>query len=131
MRFSLKAILVVVTVVGLWLSSMTIAGGYDLRRLLILLIVMASVSATYSSTGRRRAFWLSFALVMLVMGLNVFYQTPAWPVPNFNWAIPVSERDGFSRYYFVGQTVRAGGTLIVATIAGFIGDYIYYATRES
>jgi hypothetical protein len=131
MRFSLKAILVVVTVVGLWLSSMTIPGGYDLRRLLILLIVVSSVSATYCSTGRRRAFWLSFALVMLIMAVSIFRTNPEWPVPNFNWAI-TNKPDPFNtKGYFISESTRTVGTLITATIAGFIGDHIYGQTLNS
>jgi hypothetical protein len=126
-RFSLKAILIVVTLVGLWLSSMTIPGGYDLRRVIILLIVVSSVSATYCSIGRRRAFWLSFALVMALMAVGIFRVSPEWPVPNFNWANP----DNRDPRGFVSETIRSVGTLIVAMIAGFIGDYIYSHTQKS
>jgi hypothetical protein len=132
-RYTLKAILVVVTVVGLWLSSMTIPGGYDLRRLIILLIVVSSVSATYCSTGRRRAFWLSFALVMLSMATSIFRPNPEWPVPNFNWANAIKQGpfNNSETVYFISESIRTVGTLTIAMVAGFIGDFIYGQTRKS
>jgi hypothetical protein len=130
MRFGLKAMLVVVTVLGLWLSTVSISGGYDLRRLIKLLIVVSSVSAAYFSNGRRRAFWLSFALVMLIMAKSIFRPNPEWPVPNFNWVMTIKP-DNSPKYNFVTDTVRTVGTLTIAMIAGFIGDFIYGQTHKS
>jgi hypothetical protein len=97
----------------------------------MLLVVVASVSAAYFSNGRRQRFWLSFALVMLIMAVSIFHPTPVWPVPNFSWAINIKPGNNFPRFYFISETVRAVGTLIIAMIAGFIGDYIYGQTHTS
>jgi hypothetical protein len=113
------------------LSSMGIHDGYDLRRLIILLIVVSSVSAAYFNNGRRQAFWLSFALVMLVMAVSIFHTTPVWPVPNFGWAITIKPDKNYPKFFFVSESVRAVGTIITAMIAGFIGDYIYGQTHSS
>src|SRR6476660_198749 len=126
MRFSLKVILVVVTLLGLWLSSVNIPGGDDLRRVIILLVVVSSVSATYCSIGRRRAFWLSFALVMLIMATSIFRPNPEWPVPNFNWANAIKQGpfNNSEKVYFISESIRTVGTLTIAMVAGFIGDFI-------
>jgi hypothetical protein len=130
-RYTLKAIFVAATVLCLWLSTIAIDAGEDIRRFIILLVVVASVAATYSSDGQRRAFWLSFALVMLIMAVSIFRTTPEWPVPTFYWAIFIKPDKDFSKFYFVGETVRAVGTLAIAMIAGFAGDFIYDQTRKS
>jgi len=126
-RFNLKTFFALLTIIALWLSTFAAKTvGSDVRRVLIILLIVAAILETYYSRGRRRAFSLGFTLVMLIMATNIFRPTPTWPMPNFYWwtsvFVPKGALDSF--YIAVNETIRALATLLLATVAGFIGVYI-------
>ena len=133
-RFGLKTILIVFTVVALWLSTFTgYAAASDVRRSLVILTLAASIMAAFWNSGRRQAFWLGFAIVVVPMGFSIYYSSQQLPMPLFYWTTSNS-------YYFTAPTpqviatqesIRAVGALLLATIAGFIGVFVYNQTRES
>jgi hypothetical protein len=126
-RFKLKTLFILLTIVALWLSTFPAkAVGSDVRRGIVLFIVVASLLETYYSRGRRRAFSLGFTIIMLIMGTNIFSTTPTWPVPNFYWLtnLFVPNTPYNPLYVAANETIRAIATLLLAAVAGFVGVYI-------
>jgi hypothetical protein len=114
--------LIVSGVVALWFSTFTgYAAADDVRRSMVLLTLAASVLAAYCSDGKQRAFWLGFAIVIVPMG----YHSPEMPIPNFSWTTNLFFKPRTPQGTATVATIRAVGALLLATIAGFIGVYIY------
>jgi hypothetical protein len=85
-RFGTRSLLVAFAIAAVWLSTFS---GYwaaqDVRRSILLLILVASESLALYSRGRRRAFWSAFAIVMFVCG-GLSYERPLYRyVPDFVW----------------------------------------------
>src|SRR4051812_17297371 len=85
-RFGTKSLLVAVAVAALWLSTF---GGYgaaeDVRRSILLLILVTAGVAAFCTRGRQRAFCAAFFAVMLVCG-GVSLSTPLYRyMPTFRW----------------------------------------------
>ncbi len=131
-RFRLKTMLIVFALVALWLSTFTgYAAGGDVRRSMVLLTLVASIFAAYCSDGSQKAFWLCFAIVIVPMGGGIYYYSPEMPIPNFFWTTNLFSRPATPLGSAITETIRAVGALLLATIAGFIGVYIYSQTRKS
>jgi hypothetical protein len=138
-RFRLLTLLIVVTVVALWLSTLTEYGGAeDVRTFIMLGCLITSGVAAWSYTAHRRAFWLGFfgtMLALAVKGVLVSYGA------SFTWAPKVS-RD-LSQYIKVEQlksgrlmmginlTIIFALTLVAATLIGLMCVYVYHrATKD-
>ncbi len=125
-RFRLKTILILFAAVALWCSTITgYAAASDVRRTLVLLVLAASILATYCSNRTRRAFWLGFSIVIVPMGCGVYYQSPEWPIPNFYWTTNLFFQPATPQGTAMAETIHALGALLLASIAGLIGIYIY------
>jgi hypothetical protein len=92
-RFGTRTLLIVFALAAVWFATFgassnslaSVMAAQDVRRSMLLLILIAATGMALSSTGRRRAFWLAFAIVMLLCGgLNL--QRPLHRyVPDFAW----------------------------------------------
>src|SRR3954468_11751110 len=85
-RFGTKSLFVLVAVAALWLSTF---GGYgageDVRRSIMLLILVTAAVAAFCTRGRQRAFCAAFFAVMLVCG-GVSLSSPLYRyMPTFRW----------------------------------------------
>jgi hypothetical protein len=150
LRFGTKSLLMLIAVVALWLSTFSnFPGAEDVRNSILLLILIGCALMAYCTEARRRVFWLSFFAVIFVFSGIISIRF----LPAFDWirrqtetttpSLPFEETaDGLfgatsqqSSVSYEGDpahdTVRAGGMLILATVAGFIGVYIYGQSRKS
>jgi hypothetical protein len=60
-RFGINSLLIVFTVVGLWLSTLSAyTGSNDVQAFIWTAIILTSGVAALSHTARRRAFWIGF-----------------------------------------------------------------------
>src|SRR5262245_47453075 len=85
-RFGTKSLLVIFAVAAAWLSTFS---GYwaaqDVRRSILLMILVTSGALAIYTRGRRRAFWSAFAIVMFLCG-GLSYERPLYRyVPDFGW----------------------------------------------
>jgi hypothetical protein len=102
-RFGTKALLVIFAVAAAWLSTFS---GYwaaqDVRRSILLLILVSSAALAMYSRGRRRAFWSAFAFVMFFCG-GISYERLLYRyVPDFLWieSLQTSIAPGSSPNYY-------------------------------
>jgi hypothetical protein len=66
-RFGIKALLIVVAFIALWLSTLTgYAGSNDIQAFIWTAIIVMSGVTALSYTGRRRAFWAGFFGTLLL-----------------------------------------------------------------
>lgn len=82
-RFGTKSLLITVTVVVLWLSTLSgFTGSKDIQAFIWTAIVVTSGVAAASYRGRRRAFWLGFFGTMVLMhfrtGFTVYGAKLTW-----------------------------------------------------
>ena len=85
-RFGTKTLLIAFALLALWLSTFSgFPAAPDVRRSMLLLILVASLFLAIYTHGMRRAYWSGFAIVMLLCGgLNL--QQPLYRyVPDFAW----------------------------------------------
>jgi hypothetical protein len=110
-RFGTKTLLIATAVVALWLSTLSgYAAGNDVRRSILLLILVASAFAAVYGRGKKRAFWSGFFAVMLLCG-GMDLQRPLHRyLPDFSWMSPASAA---TMTYQVAS--RPGGQLRVVT----------------
>lgn len=85
-RFGTRTLLIVFALVALWLSTFSgFAAAQDVRRSMLLSILVAAACLALYSRGRRRAYWAGFAIVMLLCG-GLDLQRPLHRyVPDFAW----------------------------------------------
>lgn len=85
-RFGTKTLLIGFALAAVWFSTF---GGYtgaqDVRRSMLLLVLVAAAFAAVYGRGRRRAFWAGFAAVMLVCGGLDLQRPLNRYVPDFTW----------------------------------------------
>jgi hypothetical protein len=85
-RFGIKALLVAFTVVAVWLSTFSnYRMAEDVRRSILLMILLASGSAVLWGRGRARAFWIGFFAAMLLCGGTDLQRPLHRYVPDFAW----------------------------------------------
>jgi hypothetical protein len=127
-RFGIKSLLIAFTVVALWLVSspgiLDDEAGKDLRRAILLLILIASGSAAICRAGWQRAFWAGFSGAMLITVAKVpgFGIELYWLETTVGRLLP---RDNQGRiYYPVVWTSYLACILLLSTIAGLIAGYI-------
>src|SRR6478672_7523163 len=83
-RIEIRLMLFLFMLVALWLSTFAgYAGAHDVRKAVLLVVFMvAGYSAVYF-TGRRRAFWAGFFIVMLIHAPNLGASFDS--VPHSHW----------------------------------------------
>jgi hypothetical protein len=85
-RFGTKTLLIVTAIVALWLSTLSgYAAGNDVRRSILLLVLVLSGFAAVYGRGRRRAFWSGFFVVMLLCGGTDLQRPLHRYLPDFAW----------------------------------------------
>jgi len=151
-RFNIKQLLIIIAVVSCWLSTRLVDydTGIEFRQLMLLLGLAASGLTAFCSRGRRQVFWLGFFAVAAVFAYN-------WMViPTLNWIPQFSQRSFLdngdsaaditvprflvaqfgsapSEYSFLqlaDETIRILFVVIVSSVAGLIGVYIYNQTQK-
>jgi hypothetical protein len=135
-RFTIKSLLIVTACAALWLSTLH---GYpaarDVRANILVLLFSIAVLSAVLYRGKRQAFWLAFALCMLILGIGY----PEDYVPKYFW---VEARWGFryttfptdqqqESYYFLRDMIELAVTLTTSAVAGFIGGYIYDRSKPA
>jgi hypothetical protein len=137
-RFGMKSLLITVTVVSLWLSTLTaFTGSNDVQAFIWIAIVVSSGAAAVCYKERRRAFWGGFFVTMLIVSTRSVVTTPT---PGFTWAQQLSRT--FAEYLNPAQ-LRSGRTvlnvnstlilvtiLVVAALMGLICVHIYDQSRK-
>ncbi len=122
-RFGIKTLLIGTAVFALWLSTLSgYAAGNDVRRSILLLILVASAFAEIYGRGKRRAFCSGFFAVMLLCG-GADLQRPLYRyLPDFAWLVsPVPDTAAY-------QVWSAGrGQLRVSTPATAAGATVFAA----
>lgn len=89
-HFSLKTLLVTVTMFALWFSTFkSYRGAADVRAFILTAVVLMSAMAAIYHSGRRRAFWLGFVGTQLLMSTRQIF--PLFGA-RFDWALR-SSRD--------------------------------------
>jgi hypothetical protein len=85
-RFGTKSLLIAFAVAAVWLSTFSGCwAAQDVRRSILLLILIASGFLAIYGRGRRRAFWSAFAVVMLLCGGLSYDRLLYRYVPDFLW----------------------------------------------
>ena len=70
-RFGIKSLLIAVAFMAFWLSTISGYGtAADVQKSILLIILLASGFAAIYSKGRRRAFWVGFFCVTLILSNN-------------------------------------------------------------
>jgi hypothetical protein len=88
-RFGTKTLLIATAVVALWLSTLSgYAAANDVRKSILLLILVASVFAAIYGRGKTRAFWSGFFAVMLLCGGTDLQRPLHRYLPDFAWLSP-------------------------------------------
>src|SRR3954447_15729665 len=106
-RFGLKSLLITVTVVSLWLSTLTAyTGSNDVQAFIWAAIVISSGAAAVCYKERRRAFWGGFFATMLLMSTRSLV---TMPTPGFTWAQQLSRT--ITEYVGPAQ-LRSGRTVL-------------------
>src|SRR4051794_12698043 len=100
-RFRLRTLLFLVTAVCLWLATfcgeadLALTGpGSQVRRLLLAVVLIASVIAGVSNHGSRRAFWSAFAAMMLIIMTDLIsgYIRPDVGAITRSWIASLQQR---------------------------------------
>jgi hypothetical protein len=85
-RFGIKTLLVGLTVVAVWFSTFTnYRMAEDVRRSILLLILVSSGMAALWGRGRGRAFWVGFFAAMLLCAGSEWQRPLSRYVPEFMW----------------------------------------------
>jgi hypothetical protein len=92
-RYGTRTLLIAFALVAVWFATFgasstsmaSVMAAQDVRRSMLLLVLIAATGVAIASRGRRRAFWTAFAIVMFACGgLNL--QRPLHRyVPEFAW----------------------------------------------
>lgn len=126
LQFGTKTLLIVLSFSALWLSTASdFNGASDIRGAIFILLIVYAALRAYYSVGKPKAFWLGFAAIMVLMGRD---SQPMFYSVNYDFRTG-SEYDlltGFNR-----ETVYFGAALTLATIAGYIGTYIYDQSQKT
>jgi hypothetical protein len=127
-KFGMKRLLIGFAVVAIWLATFQYVGGEDVRASFMLLILLTSMLATIYCRRRNRAFAIGFFAVMFI----AFTSEPKSLFPQHRWLQYLWGGDDWDgRYPPTHDTVQFIASMILASLVGYIGTYIYDQTRES
>jgi hypothetical protein len=122
-RFGTKSLLIVFGLVAIWLSTFTgIAVGQDVRRSMLLLILVGVVCLACFSQGRRRVFWTTFAVVMALCGGTNLNRPLGRYIPTFAWENSI----GFTPSSFAPVTAYPSPTPVPASPSPYQPPQIVY-----
>jgi hypothetical protein len=133
-RFSLWSLLVVVTLAAAWCATFAMGPiGTDIRRFLQLSILTIATCSAIHHHDSRRAFWLGFLFVFLLVGCEKLEELFQPLVPHIQWARSVAQyfaggQDDMARddyYYRIYDTVWLLSVLSMSVVGGFISLGIY------
>jgi hypothetical protein len=138
-RFGIKALLIVVTLVALWLSTLTgYAGSNDIQAFIWTAIIVMSGVAALSYTGRRRAFWAGFFGAMLLTSsrtvFNVFGAKLSWSANLSRELATKWQGDTSGRGQMVlniNTTLIFVVLLVAAALIGFLCVVVYDQSRKT
>jgi hypothetical protein len=137
-RFGTKSLLFAFAVVALWLSTFAgYTGADDVRKSLMLVILLSAMFAAMYYREKRRAFWTGFFVFMLISSLGGNIQQHFNYVPAFRWRADITRMiitpDGQNQllYRAVYSTIREASNLVFALIIGCIAAYIYDQSKQS
>lgn len=147
-RFGIKSLLIVSAGLALWLSTFSrYAAASDVRKALLLAVLIASSYAAIRFEGRRRAFWGGFAVTMLIHGFTIPFD-PSVPellwfgyAPKLDWSghatnklLPYIAASGSQLYQqlypAVQATFAALWVLVVSMLIGWICAHVYDQTAH-
>jgi len=92
-RYGTRTLLIIFSLVAVWFATFgasstslaSLMAAQDLRRSMLLLVLVAVTGLAISSRGRKRVFWTAFAVVMFLCG-GINLQRPLYRyVPDFAW----------------------------------------------
>ena len=123
-------------VVAVWLSTVVgYSGSDDVRKYIVLLMITACFAMTYCSVGRPKCFWFAFSVFffLVIFSQGLAYPTMYWLGPALRPFITSVDIYGDMQtsgpsmriVEFFADTARLAIDLALATLAGFIGRYIY------
>jgi hypothetical protein len=119
-RFGTKTLLIVAAVVALWLSTLSgYAAGHDVRRSMLLLILVLSLFAAVYGRGKRRAFWSGFFVVMLLCGGTDLQRPLHRYLPDFVW-LSASSTPQATYQWWSSTGGRLTGTFAPPPVPGFV-----------
>jgi hypothetical protein len=119
-RFGTKTLLIVTAVVALWLSTLSgYAAGQDVRRSILLLVLVLSLFAAIYGRGTRRAFWSGFFVVMLLCGGTDLQRPLHRYVPDFAW-LSASSAAQMTYQVWSSTSGRLNRTITPAPVPGFV-----------
>jgi hypothetical protein len=112
-RFGTKTLLIATAVVALWLSTLSgYAAANDVRRSILLLILLASAFAAIYGRGKARAFWSGFFAVMLLCGGADLQRPLHRYLPDFAWFTPTPTP---AATYQVATRIRGQTRIVTAS----------------
>jgi hypothetical protein len=124
-RFGTKALLMIVTVIALWMSTVAdYTGAYEIRKAILFIIFLSSASGAVFGLGRMRAFSAGFFVAMLILACRPLGEAIDRYSPDANWTDSVVRSTVPVRLLISDISV-----LTLATIVGFISAYIYDRSR--
>src|SRR5688572_16833369 len=141
-RFGTKSLLLAFAALALWFSTFSAyAAAGDVRKAILLTVLVASSYAAIRFEGRRRAFWGGFSVTMLIHGFTtVLDRVPTRHVfgyaPNLDWCghatnklLPMITTESSPFYHQIYRateaTFAAVWILAVSAAIGWICAYIY------
>ena len=141
-KYSIKTLLLLFAVLALWLSAATgYAAASDVRMSITSVIFLGSAFAAAYFRGRRRAFWLGFFVMFLLMACPMISQLIPLQVPQINWqgdvaarwaaTISTSPKMQSELHMWLFWTIKFSGTLALTTVMGFVAAHIYDQSREA
>lgn len=125
-RFTTRMMLVACGIAALWFSSFGMAPGLDVRRSMLLLLLVVATSLALFRQGKQRVFWAGFAIVMLLCGGLETSQPLNRYIPDFAWRLSLGiSRQAYPPYPY--PQVTNPGTYVVpqAVPNGASGPLVY------
>lgn len=118
--------LIACAVVAVWFASFGFDAGLDVRRSMLLLVLVAATSLALFRHSKRRVFWAAFAIVMLLCGGLEMSQPLNRYVPDFGWRMTLGTSQHVyppSQYRLPGNTNAYG--IIQPAPDGSSGSIVY------
>jgi len=151
-RFNIKQLFIIIAIISCWLSTTLVdyETGNDVRQSMLLLGLAATGLTAFCTRGRRQVFWLGFFFVASIFAYNTLSIPNLYWIPNFSdgtfFNNGVSGVDPTVPRYLTaqfgsapandfaelaGETIRLLIYIVISSMAGFIGIYIYDQTQKS
>jgi hypothetical protein len=138
-RFGIRSLLVVIAVLGLWLSTFAgYVGAQDIRAIILQFLFIAIGAAAIFYRGRAQAFWIGFFTSMLITSL-------AYPrdfAPKFNWIndiwkiysghLPGSGGSAeLPQFFNARDMIMTVYMLLISSVSGCITVFVFDRSRSN